>query len=160
MKYARRDFFRKLIKPFKKFYLHPPYYKDKADFSFCLKCSEKPCVSACENEIITINDGIPILKFNSGGCTFCDECAKVCGKVLKVENKREKINGEVTIDPVSCLAYNESVCFSCQDVCEYDAISFEGMFNPTINEKCVSCGECISVCPTKAIEVKPMEDYE
>ena len=36
----------------------------------------------------------------------------------------------------------------------YDGLSYTGVpFNPEGSEKCINCGECVKICPTKAINV-------
>jgi len=152
---SKRNFFRRFSSPFKSF-IYPPYFEKKEDFLKCIDCNEKACVNACEEKIIHIENEIPVIKFGINGCTFCDECANACKlDVLKVENKKEKLNAEILINPSKCLAFNQTVCFSCQEICEENVIIFtKGMFNPIIEDNCTSCGFCISVCPTDAIEVK------
>ena len=93
------------------------------------------------------------LDFTSSGCTQCDECANVCpNAVLKLEYKKH-INAKIEIDVLSCLAWNQTMCFSCKDPCLDDAIDFLGMFRPSINSSCTSCGFCIKTCPTNAIKI-------
>jgi ferredoxin-type protein NapF len=135
--------------------IYPPYFEKKSDFDICLECETKECVDACSEKIIVIEDEKPIIKFTNRGCTFCDDCAVACPKdVLKIENKKEKLNCELIINPKKCMAWNQTICFACQDVCVDRAIDFYGMFNPIINEeKCTSCGFCVGVCPSDAIEV-------
>jgi ferredoxin-type protein NapF len=152
----RRSFFRRVkTSPFKSF-IYPPYFNKKEDFLKCIECESKDCLSACNEKIITIENEIPVLNFTNSGCTFCDECANACKlDVLKIENKKEKINAEMIINPNKCVAWNQTICFSCQDICEENAIIYKGMFNPVIDlDKCTACGFCISVCPTNAIETK------
>lgn len=97
----------------------------------------------------------PVLDFSKGGCTYCDECAKGCpSDVLNVEDK-DLIEATFEIEMLQCLSWNNTMCFSCKDPCLDDAIEFLGIFRPTINEeKCVSCGFCVNVCPTGAIKIK------
>ncbi|NPA03436.1 MAG: ferredoxin-type protein NapF [Epsilonproteobacteria bacterium] len=144
----RREFFSSFL-PKKSVSLHPPYYKDPSLFTLCKDCDE--CARVCEEGIIVFKeDGTPILDFSKGGCTFCDECAKACPKgVLKVEDKRKL--PPLTIDPLSCLAWNKTICSLCKEMCEERAIKFEMLFSPTIEENCTGCGFCVAVCPTKAI---------
>jgi ferredoxin-type protein NapF len=154
----RRSFFRRVkSSPFKSF-VYPPYYKKKEDFLKCYECESKDCLAACEEEIIEIQNGYPTLNFQKNGCTFCDECAKACKfNVLSLENKKEKINAEMIINPNKCIAWNQTICFSCQEACEEYAIIYKGMFNPVIDlEKCTGCGFCVGVCPTNAIEIKTL----
>ena len=150
-----RNFFRRVSSPLKNF-VYPPYYEDKQNFLKCLECEEKSCVSACEEGIIHLSeDGIPIIKFGKNGCTFCDECALVCDKdVLNIEFKKEKLNCTMIINPKTCIAWENVVCSSCQDICPERTILFKGLFNPVIDDEiCKGCGFCISVCPADAIEI-------
>ena len=75
----RRELFGSLAKPFKNRSLQekairPPYFKDiNLFFTKCLECIEKPCSTACEENIIEIlEDGTPKINFLNSGCTYCD----------------------------------------------------------------------------------------
>ncbi len=151
----KRNLFRRASSPFKSF-VYPPYFEKKEDFLKCIECKEKECEKACEEKIIFIENEIPVIKFGTNGCTFCDKCAAACpNDVLKLENKKNRLNAEMIINTKKCLAWNKTVCFSAQDVCEEKAIEYHGLFNPVIDlEKCTGCGFCISVCPVNAIEIK------
>ena len=141
----------------KKNFVYPPYFEDIQNFSKCIECEGKYCIKACAENIIEIENGYPIIKFGLNGCTFCDECANVCElNVLDVSFKKEKLNAEFIINPKNCIAWNETICFACQDVCPKRCIIFRGMFNPVIDdEKCTACGFCLSVCPANSIEIIP-----
>ncbi|PHQ65153.1 MAG: ferredoxin [Sulfurimonas sp.] len=133
-------------------YVRPPYYSDESLFlNECSKCEAK-CATVCEEEIIKIaKDQTPYLDFSNSGCTFCDECAKACEfGVLSVDDKRN-INAKVTISKNECLSWNAVMCFSCKDPCLDNAIDFKAMFMPEINDKCTSCGFCLSRCPATSI---------
>ncbi|RLA74107.1 MAG: ferredoxin-type protein NapF [Epsilonproteobacteria bacterium] len=134
--------------------IRPPYFKTENDFEKCLLCIDKPCVISCEEDIILIQDEKPTISFKQGGCTYCDECAKACLKdILRVEHKRN-IDIAVKIDMIKCISWQNIMCFSCKDPCSYDAVIFDGLFKPIINESlCTSCGFCIKACPTFAIEL-------
>ena len=153
----RREFFTTLFRPIQKeeepkTLLRPPYFVDEADFEKCSKCEDKPCAKVCEEQIIVIEDEKPVLDFSKSGCTFCDECAKVCEEgVLSIEARR--LLPRLSIDILSCLAWQKTVCSMCKDVCFDNAILFSGLFNPEISEKCTGCGFCVGVCPTQAIKV-------
>ena len=153
---SKRNFFRRVKNsPFKSF-IFPPYYEKKEDFIKCIECENKDCLIACKEKIIHIEEEKPIIKFGTNGCTFCDDCALACpNEVLKIENKKEKLNCDMIINPKKCIAHNQTICFSCQDICEENAIIYNGMFNPIIDlDKCTSCGFCLSVCPINAIEIQ------
>lgn len=156
----RRELFSSLAKPFSKKdvqekAIRPPYFSDEnLFFTNCIKCKDKPCVTACEENIIKVlNDGTVTLDFISSGCTYCDMCANACSNgVLALENKKE-IDVKIEIDVLSCLAWQNTMCFSCKDPCLDDAIEFLGLFRPSITQSCTSCGFCVKVCPTNAIKV-------
>ena len=156
----RRELFSSLSSSFKKDerqekIIRPPYYNETSDFlTDCQTCNNE-CVNACDLNIILIQeDSTPKLDFSNTGCTYCDDCANACPTdVLDIKNKKN-IDAVITIDILQCLSWNQTMCFSCKDPCIDDAIDFIGMFRPEINDKCTSCGFCISVCPTNAIKIK------
>jgi len=136
--------------------LRPPYYEDEnVFFTNCIECEDTPCSTACEENIIVIQeDKTPKLDLSISGCTYCDDCANACpNEVLSVENKRH-IDAKIEIDVLKCLAWNQTMCFSCKDPCFDDAIDFLAMFRPEINDNCTSCGFCIRTCPVDAIKIK------
>ena len=155
----RRELFSSLASSFKKdekqeIILRPPYFDDESIFlTNCIEC-DGICSTVCEENIIIIQDDkTPKLDFSINGCTYCDECANACPNgVLTIENKKN-INVRIQINTKECLAWNDTMCFSCKDPCFDDAIDFFGMFKPTVNDNCTSCGFCIKVCPTQAIKV-------
>ena len=136
--------------------MRPPYFSDVNAFDIeCQNC-EGLCATSCQEQIIIIGDDkTPRLDFAKSGCTYCDDCALACSPdVLKVEDKK-LIEANVEINQTQCMSWEGVMCFSCKDPCLEDAIEFKAMFMPTIDqEKCTSCGFCISRCPSYAIEVK------
>lgn len=134
--------------------IRPPYFEDEKLFeSSCQECQAQ-CTKACELNIIQIQeDNTPKLDFSNSGCTYCDDCAIACpSEVLDISHKKN-IDINISIDIISCLSWNQTMCFSCKDPCLDDAIEFIGMFRPKINDDCTSCGFCIKVCPTNAIKI-------
>jgi len=155
----RRELFGSLVSSFNKeskqeIQLRPPYYKDETDFvSKCLSCNNE-CASACEVNIIVIQeDNTPKLDFSKSGCTYCDLCAKACPNDVLILNYKQYIDATLSINPLECLSWNQTMCFSCKDPCLDEAIEFIGMFRPKITEDCTACGFCIKVCPTNAIKI-------
>lgn len=145
-------------------FIRPPYNSDISLFySECPKCEEKFCIASCDEEIIKVDqNGIVYLDFSKRGCTFCEECAKVCPKdVLSLEKGDEKIEAVADINVISCMAWHKSICYSCKDVCIDDAIIFSGLFNPEVDiNKCTGCGFCYGICPTNAIIIKSTNESE
>jgi ferredoxin-type protein NapF len=167
---SRRDFFKSFAKPLVKnkeeespSLVRPPYGSTESLFqSECPSCESKACVTSCDEKIIFIvEDGTPTLSFNKNGCTFCDECANACeANVLSLENTETAtwLNAVFKISLEACVAHHGVICHSCKEPCIDDAILFNGMFNPIIDDdKCTACGFCISRCPTQAISYTTYE---
>ena len=164
---SKREVFSSLASRFNKskddipLHVRPPYNEDVTLFkSVCIDCVEKPCVGACEEDIIKIDgEKIPFLSFEKNGCTFCEECANVCPHEVLILNENRLIKAKFNIDINSCLAWNSVMCSSCRDVCFENAISFLGVFRPTIDmDICTSCGFCYGVCPPYAVKYKPIKE--
>ena len=138
--------------------IRPPYYGDINAFDIeCQNCDGK-CATLCQEQIIIIGeDKTPHLNFSKSGCTYCDDCAIACEPdVLKIENKKI-IDAGIRINESNCMSWTGVMCFSCKDPCLENAIDFKAMFMPSINqEKCTSCGFCISRCPSLAIDIKAL----
>ncbi len=130
-------------------FIRPPYVSDFSLFEELCPSCETPCSNICEENIIKIaEDKTPYLDFSISGCTYCEECFEAC-EILT--NREQKIVTKIEIDLTKCLGWNSVMCFSCKDACFDNAIDFQGLFNPQINEKCTNCGFCIRVCPTQAV---------
>jgi len=155
---------RRLFAPVKtetKNHIYPPYCSDRSLFhKLCPQCSDKPCVKACEEEIISIDEnGIPALNFAKRGCTFCDACADACELNVLSDKRLTSINATVEIDLLKCVAWHQTMCSSCKEPCLEDAIVFLGLFRPEIDSnKCTACGWCLSVCPTEAIKITAIDE--
>lgn len=159
----RRDFFSSLgsvlshgTKPNLENFIRPPYNQEASLFRQACPDCEGLCATACEEEVIKIaEDNTPYLDFSSNGCTFCEACAHACeSEVLSLEYPKQ-IGAALNISVSSCLAWNDTMCFSCKEPCLENAIVFQGLFKPVIDlSKCTACGFCVSRCPSFAIELK------
>jgi len=138
--------------------VRPPYNNDETLFhKECHNCDAR-CAAVCEEEIIKIGqDKTPYLSFQKSGCTFCDDCVSACEfGVLALDNKRD-IDLLVNISVSGCISWDGTMCFSCKDPCLENAIVFQGLFKPVIDEsKCTACGFCISRCPVSAIGIEEL----
>lgn len=149
----------------------PPGGQDEAHLvDACIRCEK--CYEACPRKIIypaRIEDGLlgmrsPALDFSSNWCDFCVEenggiplCVKTCptGALALPDgaNAYSNVIGLAVIDQKTCLAYRDTGCHFCYDACAetgYDAIELDGTGYSSrpyvINDKCVGCGACESVC--------------
>lgn len=130
----------------------PPYATAETDFSPCLNCSG-PCVTACEEETgVLVRDaaGRPFLDFQRAGCTFCRACLDACPEGVLEGPERSPL-AQVWIETGACLAHRGVVCVACKQACPEDAVTFEGMMRPRINEACTGCGLCVPACPVEAV---------
>ncbi len=172
---SRRDFFKSITKPLQQskednvpLLIRPPYGKSESLFqNECPSCDSLACITSCDEKIIFIDKETktPTLTFAKNGCTFCDECAISCEKNVlsldNLDNSSPYLNAIFQISIESCIAHQNVICYSCKEPCIDDAILFNGMFNPIIdNEKCSACGFCISRCPTKAISYRVIPQQE
>lgn len=62
----------------------------------------------------------------------------------------------------ACLAERGTVCRSCEEHCEPQAIRFQllsgGRSRPVIlDARCNACGECVRVCPAQAMALRVVE---
>ncbi len=137
-----------------------PYGESESLFqSKCPSCESKSCVASCDEKIIFISDdGTPVLTFKQNGCTFCDDCAIACEEgVLSLENRdtAERLNAMFRISLEGCVAHHGVICSACKEPCIDNAILFNGMFAPVIDEdRCTGCGFCMARCPTQAISYR------
>ncbi|KAA3610191.1 MAG: ferredoxin-type protein NapF [Calditrichaeota bacterium] len=151
-------FFTNRLKADKVEYIRPPYNSDPNLFDkLCPECPEL-CAKICEEQIIDISDeGTPFINFDKGSCTFCAACLDVCEKGVLAVKEQNRIEAQIHLDFTTCLAWRNTLCQSCKDACNYDAIFFDGLKNPNIRkDACTHCGFCVEPCPSKSIEIKPV----
>jgi len=153
---SRRNFFKKMFKKDEvSKYIRPPHSpkEDMFFLEYCVDCGGD-CAKSCDENIIKIIDNTPQISFAESGCTYCQDCVDACKKpVLNLENP-QYINAKVTLNILSCVAWQNVICSSCKDSCLDNAIQFLGLFRPEIDyDKCTNCGFCISTCPTQAFSI-------
>ncbi len=170
--------------------VRPPGTKDaNMMLAGCILCQK--CLEVCPQHAINIThveDGIfqvrtPRMDFHQGWCNFCEDieggprCAAVCptGAIEKIDTPTVNI-GVAELTREWCLAYRGTGCHSCQDACNYDAITLDEDHVPEVlTDKCNGCGACENACislsagslsgtwdashPTdRAITVKPINE--
>lgn len=138
----------------------PPWHRDIPLEETCRGC-EHPCVAACETNIIRLHPadhelaGIPYLDFARSGCTFCRACVMACPLEIPLEEDNWPHIGTATINRDTCIAWDDVICMSCQNRCEYQAITTEHQRRAVVNpEVCTGCGMCVSACPVDALAIR------
>ena len=160
-------------KPFR-----PPWAIPEEYFvDYCTRCDK--CIEVCFDELIVKGrGGFPQMDFKQGGCDFCEDCLNICetSALKKIPIPKNNNNIEepfasdaesflppwhikAKIDLTNCLSMNATICRSCGESCEDEAIKFNlklgGIAEPVLNiEQCTGCGSCLSVCPAQVIELK------
>ena len=114
------------------------------------------CREACLFEAITLNeDGVP--KIDPDKCMDCGACLKVCPKgiirrVPQREMRRVVCSNQDNAKEarqtcaVACIG-----CGICVKKCPFQAIELQNNLAVIDSDKCTNCGECVSVCVTKAV---------
>lgn len=144
---SKRMVFGKILGKQKPKIITPPYFGGVFD---CLECSGL-CAQVCHRDLLSLEDGVVKFDTKKSGCDFCEECAKICPNGVLSPLNQAIIDAKTTINVNACLAWNDVICYNCFDICKFKAIDYLGVFRPMINEKCVNCTECVSVCFKNAI---------
>jgi len=153
---SRRDILRGRMQP-QQAEPRPPWaLSEEAFIERCTACDA--CIEVCPESILLRGDGgFPRISFSRAGCTFCGDCLAACepGALNRVDEARREFPFYARIND-ACVNLEGVVCRSCDDVCEQDALHFSpqigGRYAVSLDrEKCNGCGECLHLCPVKAI---------
>ncbi|MGN0383395.1 MAG: RnfABCDGE type electron transport complex subunit B [Eubacterium sp.] len=113
------------------------------------------CVKVCENNAITIENGIAVV--DKDKCFACGKCVKACPKGL-IElvpydaqyivkcNSNDKGKEVKSVCNAGCIG-----CSLCAKNCPSDAIIIENNIAHIDYSKCSNCGTCMAKCPVKII---------
>ena len=147
--------------------LRPPWSQVEHMFTnLCDRCDK--CIQACHTQVIIRGgSGFPEMNFSKAACDFCQECVQACPtQALKLTdiNQYQPWHYKASIND-KCFAERGIVCRSCGEVCEMRAIRFKlavgGVAHIEFNTSdCSGCGECVSICPANAIQIKPTQPVE
>lgn len=107
------------------------------------------------------------MDFSTTGCDFCQACVQICPtSALQLNQSNHDSPWDLQAQFNNrCLSERGVVCRACGDVCEMQAIKFKlavgGVTLIEMNSSdCNGCGECVSVCPVQAIEMKHLNNKD
>ncbi len=150
----------------------------KKFFQRCTAC--QLCVSVCPNHVLRPSASLehlmqPVMSFERGYCRpECVKCSEVCptGAILKItpEEKTQWKVGVASVDYDLCIVNRDGVkCGNCARHCPVGAIrmvrkdpdSQNRLMIPTVNEeRCIGCGACENLCPSRPISAITINGYE
>ncbi|MFC0322221.1 ferredoxin-type protein NapF [Gallibacterium melopsittaci] len=134
----------------------PPWADVDIFWEKCTQCGD--CIQQCETQVLIKGErGYPEVCFAQAECTFCGKCAEICQQPIFKPITSEAWQHKIAINN-ACLTQRQVECRSCQDNCQWRAISFKPMLGqvaqPQLNlELCNGCGACVAACPVQAISM-------
>ena len=139
--------------------LEHSYYQGESACNFgCLGLGD--CVAACPFDAMRFSESDQYPTVDIDKCTGCGKCLEACpralprmrevhpGKQLVYVNCSNRNKGPLAMKEceVSCIG-----CGLCKKKCPSDAITLESFLATIHGDKCISCLECVAVCPRKSI---------
>lgn len=138
------------------------------------------CVSVCPNGVLRPSTSLmtlmqPEMSYERGYCRpECTKCSDVCpaGAIISItkEEKSSTQIGHAVVDLSLCVVNTDEVsCGNCARHCPAGAIMMvrkdandsNSLFIPTVNEeKCIGCGACENLCPSRPISAIHVEGHE
>ena len=139
---------------------------------FALKCAScqlcvTQCPGGCLKPSLRINSfGQPELDFRHGYCiSTCVKCGEVCpaGAIPKLptEQRRNVHMGRAVWKRDLCIRTTEKVeCQACSRKCPTQAIHIVKGIPVVDADKCIGCGACEHVCPSRPMPAIFVEGYD
>jgi ferredoxin-type protein NapF len=141
--------------------IRPPWSTGASVAEYCQPCGK--CIESCPQNIISAGeDGLPLMSFAQGECTFCGACANACPQPVFQARSEMPWRLRPVIAP-GCLATEKVWCRSCGDACPEAAIAFRVLLGGAAeiridNDLCTGCGACEAVCPRGVVSIVPSVD--
>lgn len=147
-------------------------------YQHCTGC--QLCVSRCPNNVLKPSVSLmnlmqPVMSFEDGYCRpECNTCSEVCPagaiKFVKLPEKVSTRIGYAVVHKCRCIAIKEGVkCGNCARHCPNGAITMVHKVKgdptspliPAVDaEKCIGCGACEHVCPSRPVSAIVVEGRE
>ncbi|MDO4461848.1 MAG: 4Fe-4S dicluster domain-containing protein [Bacteroidia bacterium] len=142
----------------------------------CTTC--QLCITACPNRVLVPSMELdtfmkPRMNFNNGHCRVgCTACSDVCPtgaiKKIKREEKTAIAVGLAVWVKENCIVMTKGdSCGNCSKHCPTGAITMVPISEenkkkiPAVNaEKCIGCGACEDLCPSRPISAIYVEGYD
>ena len=116
------------------------------------------CAEACPYDAIKICEGVaqvdPLL------CRACKMCIKTCPKhlitLMPLHERKAAVMCHNTDKGGPARKACKAACIGCMrcvKACEYGAVTVQNNLASIDTDKCVACGKCAEVCPSKCIHL-------
>ena len=146
--------------------LRPPGAVEETAFhKLCVHCGK--CLAVCQHGSIEFEGGfggdrlLPRIRPERAPCRLCMKCTAVCptGALDPAIDEMHKARmGLAFILENRCYNFTGGLmCWTCYDHCPlrgHGMVLKDGL-TPHVTQGCAGCGVCVTVCPAKAVEVRP-----
>ncbi|ALU12110.1 hypothetical protein EYM_00435 [Ignicoccus islandicus DSM 13165] len=79
----------------------------------------------------------------------------VIKSIVSISTKKELVKLPIVNEGALCLS---PYCTKCKDVCKWEAIRLRDNYVSIDPDKCVSCGDCVAVCPQRVLSMPGFDD--
>ena len=148
----------------------PPGAGDRRTFAWkCVGC--QLCVANCPGKCLVPSTklksfGQPVMDFRHGYCIEnCVKCSEVCPERALLPLQREQrpnvhVGCAVWKKDLCVRTTNGDQCTACVRKCPVQAIHLVKGFPVVDREKCIGCGACEHVCPSRPMPAIYVKGYE
>ncbi len=123
----------------------PPQAQEESLLArLCTDCGA--CVTACPNQIISMEQGLPRLNLEHNVCDLCLACTTAC-KTRALAPELPPMSGLIPVFNDNCVLSYGECCSLCQETCPSQAITLPGEGLPHVSvDDCLGCARCVQSC--------------